>query len=101
MDYKPILEEIKPTLDEEKQVKKVSSKLLDFLNDKCHLDDIDAEATLVGSVAKGTYLRGKSDIDIFIAFPLTTDKKELKNQGLDLAHDCCDAFNAEPYNSNR
>ncbi len=97
MDYKPILEEIKPTLDEEKQVKKVSSKLLDFLNDKCHLDNIDAEATLVGSVAKGTYLRGKSDIDIFIAFPLTTDKKELKNRGLDLAHDCCDAFNAEPY----
>lgn len=97
MDYKPILEEIKPTLDEQNQVKKVSSKLLDFLNDKCHLNNIDAEATLVGSVAKGTYLRGKSDIDIFIAFPLTTDKKDLKKGGLDLAHDCCDAFNAEPY----
>ena len=79
MDYKPILEEIKPTLDEENEVRKVSSKLLDFLNDKCHLDGIDAEAVLVGSVAKGTYLRGKSDIDIFIAFPWVLIKRNLKN----------------------
>ena len=71
--------------------------IYDFLNDKCYVSGIDAEAVLVGSVAKKTYLRGKSDIDIFISFPLSTDKKDLKQMGLDLAHQCCDAFNAEPY----
>ncbi|WP_407381858.1 CCA tRNA nucleotidyltransferase [Methanobrevibacter sp.] len=97
MDYKLILDEIKPTEEEKNKVKEVSGKLLDFLNDKIHIAGIDAEAVLVGSVAKRTYLRGKSDIDIFIAFPLSTDKKDLKDMGLDLAHECCDAFNAEPH----
>ena len=97
MDYKIILDEIKPTEKEKDKVRKVSGKLLDFLNDKCYVADIDAKAVLVGSVAKRTYLRGKSDIDIFISFPLSTDKKDLKQIGLDLAHQCCDAFNAEPY----
>lgn len=97
MDYKLILDEIKPTDEEEEKVREVSEKLLEFINDKCHVENIDAQAVLVGSVAKGTYLRGKSDIDIFIAFPLTTDKKDLKQMGLDLAHQCCEVFGAEPY----
>ena len=97
MDYKQILEEIKPTPEENDKVREVSENLLEFLNDKCRLDNIDAEAVLVGSVAKKTYLRGKSDIDIFMAFPLTTDKNDLKQSGLDLAHQCCDAFKATPY----
>lgn len=97
MDYQLILDEIKPTEEEKDKVREVSGKLLDFLNDKCYLSGIDAEAVLVGSVAKKTYLRGKSDIDIFISFPLSTDKNDLKEIGLDLAHKCCDAFNAEPH----
>ncbi|MBR0270500.1 MAG: CCA tRNA nucleotidyltransferase [Methanobrevibacter sp.] len=97
MDYELILDEIKPTEEEKNKVKEVSEKLLEFLNDKIHISGIDAEAVLVGSVAKRTYLRGKSDIDIFISFPLSTDKKDLKQIGLDLAHECCDSFNAEPH----
>lgn len=97
MDYKQILDEIKPTQAEKNKVREVSARLLEFINDKCSVSNIDAEAVLVGSVAKGTYLRGKSDIDIFIAFPLSTDKKDLKETGLDLAHQCCDAFHAKPY----
>lgn len=97
MDYKVILDEIKPTLKEENKVKEVSRKLLDFINEKCIEENIDAEAVLVGSVAKGTYLRGKSDIDLFIAFPLSCDKSYLKETGLDLAHQCCGAFNVKPY----
>ena len=97
MDYEVILDEIKPTIEEKDKVREVSTKLLDFLNEKCREDNIDAEAVLVGSVAKDTYLRGKSDIDIFMAFPLTTDINDLKQTGLDLAHQCCDAFNANAY----
>ena len=96
MDYKLILDDIKPTEEESNKVREVSGKIIDFINDKCHLNNLDVEAVLVGSVAKGTYLRGKSDIDIFMAFPLSTDQKELKQKGLDLAHECCDVFNGEP-----
>ena len=97
MDYKKILDEIKPTEEENGGAKEVSSKIQEFIQNKCYSDNIDAEVVLVGSVAKGTHLRGNSDIDMFMAFPLSTDLKDLKETGLDLAHQCCEAFNATPH----
>ena len=96
MDYNLILNEIKPTLDETKQINEVSSKIINFLQVLCDKSNIEAKVNLVGSVAKNTALRGKSDIDIFIAFPLSTDKKFLKETGLDLAHKCCSEFKSTP-----
>ena len=54
MDYKLILDDIKPTEEESNKVREVSGKIIDFINDKCHLNNLDVEAVLVGSVAKGT-----------------------------------------------
>ena len=48
MDYKLILDEIKPTEDEKNRVREVSGKLLEFINDKCHIEGIDAEIKGVG-----------------------------------------------------
>ena len=96
MDYELILNDIKPTLDEKQQIENVYSELMDFLQNVCDSEGIDAKVSLVGSVAKNTALKGKSDIDIFIAFPLGTDKQYLKKTGLDLAHKCCDKFDTTP-----
>ena len=74
MDYNLILDDIKPTLDETKQINEVSSRLINYLQKLCDSDNLNAHVALVGSVAKNTALKGKSDIDIFIAFPLDTDK---------------------------
>ena len=92
MDYNLILEDIKPTPEEKKEIDDISNRLMSFLQKTCDEKNIDAKVSLVGSVAKNTALKGKSDIDIFIAFPLDTDKQYLKQKGLDLAHECCDAF---------
>ena len=94
MDYNLILNDIKPTLDEKAEINKVSSKVINFLQKTCHDENIDAKVDLVGSVAKNTALKGKSDIDIFISFPLDTDISYLKETGLKLAHMCCDEFNS-------
>ena len=96
MDYEAVLKDIKPTDDEKNHVDSVSLKIMDFLQKTCDENGIDAKVTLVGSVAKNTALKGKSDIDIFIAFPLDTDKKYLKDTGLKLAHMCCDHFEVDP-----
>ena len=96
MDYEAILNDIKPTLDEKQHIDNVSSKIMNFLQNICDSENIDAHVTLVGSVAKNTALKGKSDIDIFIAFPLDSDKKYLKETGLDLAHKCCEEFSSKP-----
>ena len=96
MDYELILKDIKPTLEEKQHIDSVSSRLMNYLQDACNSNGIDAKVSLVGSVAKNTALKGKSDIDIFIAFPLDTDKQDLKRTGLDLAHKCCDEFDCTP-----
>ena len=96
MDYDLILDDIKPTIEEKQKIDEVSHNLMSFLQNACDDMGIDAKVALVGSVAKNTALKGKSDIDIFIAFPLDTDKKFLKETGLDLAHKCCDEFKSTP-----
>ena len=94
MDYELILKDIKPTAEEKQHVDDVSSKLMHFLQKTCDENGIDAKVTLVGSVAKNTALKGKSDIDIFIAFPLDTEMQYLKDKGLELAHKCCNEFDS-------
>ena len=94
MDYDLILKDIKPTADEKQKIDEVSLSIMDFLQKECDSENINAKVALVGSVAKDTALKGKSDIDIFIAFPLDTEKQYLKKNGLDLANKCCDEFDA-------
>ncbi len=76
MDYEAILKDIKPTESEKEHIDSVSYKIMKFLQNACD--------------------ERKSDIDIFIAFPLDTDKKDLKRHGLDLAHECCVEFGITP-----
>ena len=95
MDYKAILDDIKPTIEEKQHIDNVSLEIMNFLQKTCDEKGIDAKVALVGSVAKNTALKGKSDIDIFIAFPLDTDKSYLKEKGLELAHICCDEFGSK------
>lgn len=80
MDYKQILNEIKPSKEESREILKTSDKLISYLNEVCKDESITASASLVGSVAKKTYLSGKSDIDVFISFPLDMDIAQLKKQ---------------------
>ena len=93
MDYNLILKDIKPTDDEKIKINKVSNDLINYLQETCDNNNIDANVSLVGSVAKNTALKRKSDIDIFIAFSLDTEMDYLKKTGLELAHKCCDEFN--------
>ena len=93
MDYTSILKEIKPTLKEKKEIVKIANYLIDYINLTCEKENIQAKAIIVGSVAKETFLRGKSDIDIFLCFSLDTPINELKEKGLYLGYKCSDKFN--------
>lgn len=95
MDFSSILKEIKPTESENKEIQDMSREILDYLSFECEKRNVDAEIFLVGSVSKGTYLKGKSDIDVFISFPLDTPVEELKETGLILGYACSDHFNGK------
>ncbi|MDD1774797.1 MAG: CCA tRNA nucleotidyltransferase, partial [Methanobacterium sp.] len=92
-DYQEILKEIKPGTDEINLIKKLASNLIKSINNTALEQGIDAQAVLVGSVAKGTWLSGKADVDIFIKFPLNTPEDTLKKDGVFLGRKCIEDMN--------
>lgn len=82
ISFNHILDRIKPSVIEKEKVWSLSNDLICHINETAKKNDIEAEAVLVGSVAKNTWLGGKADIDIFIKFPQYIDEKDLKNKGL-------------------
>ncbi len=85
-DLNLILKKIEPSLEEKKRVDSLASQLIQIINQEAHQEGIPAKAILVGSVAKGTRLAGKADVDIFITFPLSCSEDYLKKKGLKLGH---------------
>jgi len=82
-----ILCEITPSSKEKKKVKKVAediiSKLKKEINNIQGIDEI--EPRLVGSTARGTWISGDRDIDIFMMFPKDLDRDTFRSKGLELA----------------
>lgn len=95
MNYELILKNLRPSQEEIDAVNKTTDKVLNFINETCKDEGIDAQANAVGSVAKNTWLSGKSDIDIFISFPLDVEMDQLKEKGLYLAYKTNDALNGK------
>ena len=88
INYDKLLLKIKPSKEENEKVKKLSNRTYEVINESAVGMDVTADAVLVGSVAKGTWLAGNADIDILIKFPLETDDNYLKEYGLKIGHKC-------------
>ena len=75
---KEILEKITPTAEEHEKehliVEDISRRLRKF----------EVKPILVGSLAKGTDIRGDKDLDIFIMFHKDTSREELEKRGLEI-----------------
>ncbi|MGL4669891.1 MAG: CCA tRNA nucleotidyltransferase [Methanobacteriaceae archaeon] len=93
LDYQDILKDFKPTEAENKKVRDLANRLIEALDNIAKRENIDCKAKLVGSVAKGTWLLGKADIDIFIQFSLDVKMAELKKYGLYLGYEVFSKFN--------
>lgn len=92
MDYEPILNKIKPTENDKKEIEILVDIIINQLNTIIYDEKVDAEAVLVGSVAKNTWINGKADIDIFLTFSLDTTKEDLKKYGLKIGHKCIESL---------
>jgi tRNA nucleotidyltransferase (CCA-adding enzyme) len=86
LDYNTILKGIKPSKQEHERVMKLADDLVNAINETASELNIEAEAVLVGSVSKGTWLSGNADIDILIKFPLESSTELLKKYGLKIGH---------------
>ena len=65
-----VLETVVPSKQEEKKVKKVVSAFVSLLNSLLKKAAVDAKAVAGGSFAKGVWLSGDFDVDVFVKFNL-------------------------------
>lgn len=82
---KAVLKRVKPGEAERKRLKKVADMLIERVNRTCNVLKVPARAMLVGSAARGTWLRSERDIDIFILFPPDLPREELEKKGMAVA----------------
>jgi tRNA nucleotidyltransferase (CCA-adding enzyme) len=86
-----VLSRIRPTSSEENHIRSVANLLMTVAAESGR-----AEPMIVGSVARGTFIRGDRDIDLFLLFDQDLSREELEREGLSLARDIADKLNA-PY----
>ena len=81
-----VLEKIKPTETETQELLSIQNELASMIIEAAKkLGVPDVFPMMVGSAARGTWLSGTHDIDIFISFPEETSRQELGNSGLAIA----------------
>jgi len=73
-----VLDKIAPTAEEEIAISKTVKELLIKVHNEIAICDCTVEVRLVGSIAKSTYLRGSLDIDLFILYPPSVPRDEIK-----------------------
>ena len=83
---KEVLDKLKPSEREVKEVKGVSQQLEEEINE---MTSDEIKTKLVGSVAKDTFLRDP-DIDMFVLFPQDISKEKMTERGLSLGRELLD-----------
>lgn len=81
------LARIRPTPEEKEAILAVAEEIIAAINRSGR-----AEAMLVGSVARGTWVRGDRDLDIFMLHDPALPRDYLENEGLTLARDVAKKF---------
>jgi len=78
-----VLERIKPDAEEERSIREAAEELVSMAERLISENGMDATPIIVGSVAKGTFLKDP-DLDIFIMFPMDMPREEMEKNGLEL-----------------
>ncbi|MXV63187.1 CCA tRNA nucleotidyltransferase [Natronorubrum sp. JWXQ-INN-674] len=82
-----IHDRIKPDAEERERLREVADRLLEraeaAATDRCPTADV----LQAGSTARGTWISGDRDIDIFVRFPPDLDRKTLERYGLEVGHE--------------
>ena len=83
---KEVLEDIKPKKAEKKNFKKTKEKLIEKIDEVVTELGLSVKPMIVGSTARGTWLSGEHDIDLFLLFPKDTPRDELEEKGLEIGN---------------
>lgn len=80
-----VLKEVKPTPRDEGEVKRLSNLVIGALRRETVSRGLKVDIEVYGSVAKGTWLRGEVDLDIFLRADRSIPRERLIRSGLESA----------------
>ncbi|MEM2339936.1 MAG: CCA tRNA nucleotidyltransferase [Candidatus Bathyarchaeia archaeon] len=106
-DVSPILEEVLPSLRpdvaEEERIMGLAKGLMKRLEEEARRSGLGIEVSLEGSVAKGTWIKGEADLDIFLMFPKGIDRETFRKTALEIGkevlreHGPYERYSEHPY----
>lgn len=80
-----IISSIRPSDKERRKLNTLAEKIIGRINSIGKAEGLDINAILVGSSARGTWISGEHDLDIFIMFPPDVERQYLEEKGLYIA----------------
>ncbi|MCL2460570.1 MAG: CCA tRNA nucleotidyltransferase [Euryarchaeota archaeon] len=86
--HSQVLASIRPDAKEAERLENISKRIISVVQEH------GVPAMLVGSVARGTWISGDRDLDIFMLFSPALSREELENQGMSIAHSVAKRFSA-------
>jgi tRNA nucleotidyltransferase (CCA-adding enzyme) len=81
---KQVLKKIIPSNEDQTKLKQIVKDLIEEVKKETVRSNLQISIELVGSTAKGTYLKDGIDIDLFLLFPITVTRKKLEETGLSI-----------------
>ena len=90
MSFESVVADVRSrVVPKEAEVEELEAAVADLTaRARAAIDDlpVDAETKLVGSTARGTWLSGDRDIDLFVLFSPDLDRRDLERYGLEVGH---------------
>lgn len=83
--FTSVLSRIKPGDVEKQKLKALAESIISRINAIGEKEGLNIKGILVGSSARGTWLAGERDLDIFIMFPPDVSREYLEDKGLYVA----------------
>ncbi|MFQ3320310.1 MAG: tRNA nucleotidyltransferase (CCA-adding enzyme) [Natronomonas sp.] len=90
MSFESVVREVRDRVVPEESEEADLEAVVDDLTARAEaaIDDlpVDADTKLVGSTARGTWLAGDRDVDLFVRFPEDLPREHLERYGLEVGH---------------
>ncbi len=101
MSLNQVLDEVRrrvtPTVEEEGRLLSLAERLKKRILEVSSAYGVSVEPMLVGSLPKGTWLRGEGDLDVFMLFPKHYNKRSLEDIGLRIANEVSEGRGVRAY----
>jgi len=81
-----VLQKVRPSLVESEKLMRLADRLLEAVKDASRNYEGVLDARLEGSVAKGTWIRGREEVDVFVQFSRELGKDRLEKAILEIGN---------------